>query len=795
MSLPGRVGTGRWYSSLAILPLLALLAHGCAPMAVAPGPSRTPPHVPPAGRPRAGYDRRVDALAAADTAALRGHRIALDPGHGGFFRGSLGVNGLTEAEVNLGVALQLRGLLEARGAIVFMTRTDDRDFLTPADSTLRSDLIERTRLANAFAPELFVSIHHNADARGAHDVNETQTYYKLGDEGASLDAAQSVHRFLVRNLGIDKHRISPGNYYVLRSSDGAGLLTEASYLTNPDVESKLALAAKQRLEAEALYLGLAHYFALPRPEIVAFDARRTVYAAPDTVFGDIAAPVLIARITGAYDDARLTLDGALLDGRREGERMVWTPAMLAAGPHTATLVTRLSGAATSRTARLAFRIQRPVNRLRLTVMPGIATEIVPVRVEPVDAFGLLTSDSLQVRVGIGKSAARVAYDTTVFARGGVAWAYVRNDRRSGITVLAQVERGAAESAVLVVPARSMQPPIRVSGFARAMPGDSALRDAPGSDQVGAWINRDGFAVVDCDSFHLPTVPTLPGYRPWAQEVVSGDYLHAWPWPWPPRFTAVAGGALIGKRITLDADGGGEADGGTGAGGTRAANLNLEVARALAGFLAAAGAEVRMTREGDLSMSEVERVQTSEAFHADRFLRIGHRAEPPMLGYYFSSAGGKRWAESTRVTLAMLGLPAPKSAEDAQYPLQQTSCPALYVSVARIDAAASETRLAEPAAVRAEAYALYLGLAREWAGDAAWAADSITVRDADGRPAAGAAVTLGGSITLLTDQRGIVRYVRTESGPMDLDIVHPRVREHRVLLDSSTGVMVTGARRP
>src|SRR5262249_25427870 len=156
-------------------------------------------------------------FASVDTTAVRGRRIVLDPGHGGVFRGALGVHGLTEAEVNLGVALHLRGLLEARGAQVLMTRTDDRDFLTPADSSLRSDLAERVRIAGAFHPDLFVSVHHNADARGAHDVNSTQTYYKLGDEGPSLDAAQSVHRFLVRNLGIAEQRILPGNYYVLRN--------------------------------------------------------------------------------------------------------------------------------------------------------------------------------------------------------------------------------------------------------------------------------------------------------------------------------------------------------------------------------------------------------------------------------------------------------------------------------------------------------------------------------------------------------------------------------------------------
>jgi N-acetylmuramoyl-L-alanine amidase len=131
--------------ALALLASLALAASGCAPAAVstAPPKSGAAPAASAKPRPRPGYDRRTDALASVDTSSLRGRRIVLDPGHGGFFRGALGVHGLTEAEVNLGVALALRGLLEARGAEVLMTRTDDRDFLTPTDSTLRSDLAER----------------------------------------------------------------------------------------------------------------------------------------------------------------------------------------------------------------------------------------------------------------------------------------------------------------------------------------------------------------------------------------------------------------------------------------------------------------------------------------------------------------------------------------------------------------------------------------------------------------------------------------------------------------------------
>jgi len=763
--------------------LAALALGGCA--TVSPGPPRSA-----ATRPLPGYDRRVDALAAADSAALAGRRIVLDPGHGGIFRGALGVGGLTEAEVNLGVALFLRGLLEARGAEVRMTRTDDRDFLSPADSSLRSDLAERVRIANAFAPDLFVSIHHNADARGAHDVNETQTYYKLGDEGPSLEAAESVHRFLVRNLGIRAQRIVPGNYFVLRGSEAPALLTESSYITNPDVESRLALAAKQRLEAEALLLGIAHYFSRGAPRIARFVALGTPGSVSDTLFDEIAAPRLAARIEGAFDEARLELDGAAIPAERRGPELEWLPAPLAAGRHVAELQVRRAGAGTSRARRLAFTVRRAPARLAAASrgVAGPAGGLVAVRVAVFDRLGLALRDSLPLRLrALARGVAPA--DTAIVARDGAAWAYLRVTPlrkgaprpvvRAALATPAGAPRPAAGgvTATLAVGSAAAPPPGVWTGFALAMPDGTPLAGVRGTEEPAprvSWLNRDGFAVLRAGEGGGPGVQALAGYRPWDDDTL------------PPRLVAIADGALHGRRIVLDPDGGGDDAGGVGPSGTRGASLNLSAARILAGYLTAAGAEVRLTREGDFAISDVERVQISEAFGAERFLRIAHRAEPPIVGYYFSSAAGRRWADATARTLGALGLPAPAPAEDAQYPLQQTSCPALAISAARVDDPRSEVRLLQPGALRAEAYALFLALAREWAPAANWPLDSIRVR-ADGRPLPGAAVVLGRSLLLETGPDGWVRFAHTEPGPLRARVEDPRLPAAELLLDFPRGV--------
>jgi N-acetylmuramoyl-L-alanine amidase len=787
----GRARLGR----CALAGLAFAAAFGCAPKRL-PSP---PAPAPTVTRPRAGYEARVDSLDRVEATALAGRRIVLDPGHGGSFRGSLGVGGLTEAAVNLDVARELASLLERHGAVVTLTRTSDRDFLSPADSALRVDLAERTRLANDSRPELFVSIHHNADASGAHDRNEIQTYYKLGDEGPSLDAARSLHRYLKRNLAIDGQRILPGNYFVLRNSEAPAVLTEASFITNPDVEAKLALPEKRRLEAEALFLGIADFFSRSRPEIVSLEARMNEIAPAETVFAEVAAPVLSARVAGEFDDWSLTLDGEPVAGTRAGGRLIWRPATLEQGRHVAALNVRMSGEGAALERRIAFTIRRRPARMTIAQWPPStgARSNVAVRIEVSDALGLPFRDTVSVRLRGGCTHERgprwvKPCDTLLVARDGVAWAYLRTQTRLGDNLLEAslrlppVRRGAAPRTLTARGAIHNLAPggtPRWQGFVREMPSGDPLRGIRGTEEPhprNAWLNRDGYGWVDRDSSGTLTFPSLPGYRAWPPEEGNAT-----------GFVAIAGGALHGRRIALDPDGGGADTSGMGPGGTRAAMVNLDVARALRGLLEAAGAEVLIVRERDEALPDVERVRRSEAFGAERYLRIARRAEPPRLGFYFSSPGGRAWAERAAATLASLALPTPPLAEDAQYPLQQTSCPALYAALRRIDDPRDEEALHAPGALRAEAYAYFVTLAREWAPTASWPIDSLAVRDDDGRAVPGSFVTLGGALVLETDALGWVRWARTESGPLEARCA--AVDARRVLLDSDRGIVLTGPR--
>lgn len=60
--------------------------------------------------------------------------IVLDAGHGNPDGGAVSTNGISEAEINLKIALKLQNLLEQSGATVILTRSDENG-IYDADKT------------------------------------------------------------------------------------------------------------------------------------------------------------------------------------------------------------------------------------------------------------------------------------------------------------------------------------------------------------------------------------------------------------------------------------------------------------------------------------------------------------------------------------------------------------------------------------------------------------------------------------------------------------------------------------
>lgn len=180
-------------------------------------------------------------LAFASFAFGQSRTIVLDAGHGGYDRGGVPGQRISEKDKTLDVAQRLRRILQASGYRVIMTR--DSDVFVP--------LPTRVAIANSYRGANFVSIHFNCAPRvGANGI---ETYYYRSD---SASLAASIHRNVVSGAPSENRGIRRRGFYVLRRTAIPSVLVECGFLTNP-TEGRLALTGdyRQRL-AEQIARGI-----------------------------------------------------------------------------------------------------------------------------------------------------------------------------------------------------------------------------------------------------------------------------------------------------------------------------------------------------------------------------------------------------------------------------------------------------------------------------------------------------------------------------------------------------------
>ena len=176
--------------------------------------------------------------------------IVVDAGHGGYDRGGVPGQRISEKDKTLDVAQRLKRILQAQGYRVVMTR--DSDVFIPLGT--------RVAIANAYRGASFVSIHFNCAPRvGANGI---ETYYYRSD---SAGLAASIHRNVVSSAPSENRGIRRRGFYVLRRTAIPSVLVECGFLTNP-TEGRLALSSdyRQRL-AEQIARGIGRQPAPSRP--------------------------------------------------------------------------------------------------------------------------------------------------------------------------------------------------------------------------------------------------------------------------------------------------------------------------------------------------------------------------------------------------------------------------------------------------------------------------------------------------------------------------------------------------
>ena len=161
------------------------------------------------------------------TGSLSGKKICLDPGHGGSDPGAVNeAYNLEEKDINLDVAYGLKALLEADGADVVMTRTDD-------SSKSNND---RYTFCNEQKATVLVSVHTNSVSDPTWDGSEA-LYFHQDDKVLAQAIYDVMYPYLKKTApnpdnftGFGLDRFASG---VLLKSDMPSAMMEPLFMSNP----------------------------------------------------------------------------------------------------------------------------------------------------------------------------------------------------------------------------------------------------------------------------------------------------------------------------------------------------------------------------------------------------------------------------------------------------------------------------------------------------------------------------------------------------------------------------------
>ena len=194
---------------------------------------------------------------------VSGKVIVVDAGHGTPDEGAESSNGISEAQINLKIALKLQNLLEQSGCTVILTRSDDNGIYDMDKNTLRekkvSDIKNRVKIGNKSSADIFVSIHLNK-------ISESQYYgwqcfYKSNNEN-SKQLANCLQNSLNDSIekSNDRVALSIDDVYIVKHVEIPISIVECGFLSNPEEENLLQTNEYQEKLAWGIYNGINDYF-------------------------------------------------------------------------------------------------------------------------------------------------------------------------------------------------------------------------------------------------------------------------------------------------------------------------------------------------------------------------------------------------------------------------------------------------------------------------------------------------------------------------------------------------------
>ena len=220
--------------------------------------------------------------AVASDAKTKNVVVVLDPGHDATHAGAIGVNGLREEVLTLKIARYCKEELQQySGVTVYMTRESEA-CPNPGTSSA-NDNAKRVAYAKSVGANVYVSIHMNSGASGAHgaEVYYPNSNYRsdIGAEGNKL--ASKVLEQLVAlglyNRGVKIENSGTGDTYadgsladkfgVIRGSKNAGfpgIIIEHAFITNSSDAAFLSNENNLKRLGQADAAGIVNYFGLTK---------------------------------------------------------------------------------------------------------------------------------------------------------------------------------------------------------------------------------------------------------------------------------------------------------------------------------------------------------------------------------------------------------------------------------------------------------------------------------------------------------------------------------------------------
>lgn len=189
--------------------------------------------------------------------------IVVDAGHGEPDGGAVSSNGISEAEINLKIALKLQNLLEQSGATVILTRSDENGIYDLDKETLKqkkvSDIKNRVKIGNSSSADIFVSIHLNKIPQ--QQYSGWQTFFKKDCENGKK-LATAIQENLKQAVQKENDRVPMkiDNVYIVKNVEIPLTIVECGFLSNTEEEKQLQDDNYQNRLSWGIYNGIIDYF-------------------------------------------------------------------------------------------------------------------------------------------------------------------------------------------------------------------------------------------------------------------------------------------------------------------------------------------------------------------------------------------------------------------------------------------------------------------------------------------------------------------------------------------------------